>query len=399
MFDYRVKKTMTVCGLVCLMAASASALAAAPDSPQAASAVDRNAVAAQILGDWAGFPVPVDTQNNTPWGPIDLAGWVKTATVEQLLAASTATTFDGVVSALRSAVAKSPGAVVLAAGQPISASALGSLTDNLVYTPVTPCRIIDTRSTALGILAANTGRQFGISSANYSAQGGVATTCGIPLNATAVAINVVSTGQTGLGNLKVVESYGGVPNAAFLNYQPGVNTANAGISKVASVSSTIGLYIHSSNSASHAVVDIMGYFSALPIEHAITALSFGALNLAAASQTICKTGSFTPTRNGTARLVGNVSLQADATGSLGWSANTAYSTDAGTTWPVVATGYNVRGGAPASTWGGVSVHPLETVALTAGTAYMFGVYVARDGGTGTGNANDSRCMIRVDVEY
>ncbi len=134
--------------------------------------------------------------------------------------------------------------------------------EDLVYTPVTPCRIIDTRAPTPNILGPNSGRDFGITSSDYSAQGGQAASCGIPANASAVAINVVSTGQSGLGNLRVIQSGVAVPNVAFLNYRPGVNTANAGIARVAAPSSTNGLFIYSGGSQSHAVVDIMGYFSA-----------------------------------------------------------------------------------------------------------------------------------------
>ena len=145
----------------------------------------------------------------------------------------------------------------------VGASPIGGLAgQDLVYTPVTPCRIIDTRLPAPNILGPNSGRDFGITSSNYSAQGGQAASCGIPANASAVAINVVSTGQSGFGNLRVIQSGVAVPNVAFLNYQPRVNMANAGIARVAAPSSTNGLFIYSGGSQSHAVVDIMGYFSA-----------------------------------------------------------------------------------------------------------------------------------------
>ena len=388
------KKILTRFGLACLTAASMSAGAAQPDNPQAAAVVDRGALAAEVFETWANFRVPGDARNSTPWGVIDLNAWIKAATVEQLTAARMATTFDGVVRALRSGTSKVTGAVVLAAGQPVTTSALGSLTSDLVYTPVTPCRIIDTRLPTPAILGPNNGRQFGIVSTDYSAQGGQAASCGIPANVSAVAINVVSTGQTGIGNLKIVETWGGLPNASFLNYQQGVNLANAGISKVAFVSSTEGLYIHSTNSASHAVVDIMGYFSPGSQQAVSTETSGGALTLANAP-VICQV-SFTPTQNWTARPTSAVSLLADSAGSLGWGSYFVYSTDGGATWNFSSAIWVIRGGAPASTWGYSSTNPVDVLSLSSGTNYLFGIKVIRY--TGTGNSTDSRCGLRVALE-
>ncbi len=56
---------------------------------------------------------------------------------------------------------------------------LGSLSTDLVYTPVTPCRIMDTRNpgSISGILAAGTTRSFIAWGSSYAAQGGAATNC------------------------------------------------------------------------------------------------------------------------------------------------------------------------------------------------------------------------------
>ena len=388
------KRALALSSLVCLMAVSISTQAATPDNPN--PAIDRSVVAAQILGDWAGFPVPVDAQNNTPWGPIDLAGWVKAASVDQLLAASTATTFDAVVTALRPTTAKAPGAVALGSGQPISANALGSTTSDLVYTPVTPCRVIDTRLTVAGKLGPNSGRNFGISSSNYSAQGGEAASCGIPVGVSAVAINVISTGQTGYGNLKVTETGAAVPTAGFLNFQPGINTANAGISKVALVSSTQGLYIHSTGSASDAVVDIMGYFTQATRETPpkVEGVS-GAISFVTYDNFVCQVN-FTPTQNWTGKPVGYVSILADSAGTLGWWSSFAVSTNGGATWGYGTSIYFPTSSAPASGWGYSTVSPTDSVSLTAGVTYKFAIRVQRN--LGSGAAANSRCALKVELE-
>jgi hypothetical protein len=135
---------------------------------------------------------------------------------------------------------------------------------DLVFTPLTPCRIIDTR-TATGLLAGrigpDSGKQFQVNLGNYSAQGGIAGSCGLGFNVEAVAINLTSTDQTGPGNLRVVQTGGGVPNVSLLNYTPGVNLANAAVARARN-SGTDDIFIYSGVSASHVVVDIMGYFTA-----------------------------------------------------------------------------------------------------------------------------------------
>ena len=141
---------------------------------------------------------------------------------------------------------------------------LGSATNDLVFTPVTPCRIIDTRF-ASGVLAGrigpNSGKQFQVNMGNYSSQGGYAGSCGIPINPAAVAINVASTDQTGTGHIRVIVTGGGVPLAALLNYEAGTNISNAAVVRSLETG-TNDIFIYSGVSASHVVVDIMGYFAA-----------------------------------------------------------------------------------------------------------------------------------------
>ena len=85
---------------------------------------------------------------------------------------------------------------------------LGDISADLVYTPVTPCRIIDTRNpgSLTGIIAANTTRGFYASDpggncvTGYSCQGGSTTNCGVPHGpATAVMINYVAIGPAAAG--------------------------------------------------------------------------------------------------------------------------------------------------------------------------------------------------------
>ena len=284
----------------------------------------------------------------------------------------------------------SPGTVVVN----IIDDEAGAATSDLVYTPLTPCRIVDTRLPASAILGPNSGRDFGVVSSDYSAQGGQVGSCGVPAGVSAVVVNVVSTGQSGLGHLKVAETGASLPSAAFLNYQPGVNTANAGIAKVASASSTQGLYIYSANSASHAVVDITGYFTKPGSSQAVAVEGGGALDLAA-SKTVCQSAPFTPVQNWLARPSGAISLLANAS-ALGFSASFKYSTDAGTNWSYAAAGNLQRGGAAPASWGYAATNPADSLQLVAGTTYIFAIEVVRV--SGSGNAAGSQCSLQVTLE-
>jgi hypothetical protein len=78
-------------------------------------------------------------------------------------------------------------------------------TSELTYTPVNPCRIVDTRKTSAGMIGANTERDFHVfgNSSTISAQGGNPFGCPSPLDDPhAVHINMVAVNPTGKGNLQ-----------------------------------------------------------------------------------------------------------------------------------------------------------------------------------------------------
>ncbi len=80
-----------------------------------------------------------------------------------------------------------------------------AVTDELAYTPVTPCSIVDTRNTSAGIIGASTQRNFRVfgSGGTISAQGGNAAGCPSPLGQPLAAhINMVAVDPTGKGNLQ-----------------------------------------------------------------------------------------------------------------------------------------------------------------------------------------------------
>jgi hypothetical protein len=294
------------------------------------------------------LPTAVPSENISS-GESELIAALQGASAEKLLAASQAQTYEDALAALNGRWL-GPSVIPLEPGR--IPNTIGSTSGDLVFTPVTPCRIVDTRvATGLwaGRIGPNVGNWFSVNLADYSAQGGVATSCGLStaFDVSAVAINVTSTDQTGVGNLRAVDCGGGTPTVSLLNYTPGVNLANAAIIRSA-IGCPLGpggsndIYVYSTNAASHVIVDIMGYFAApvataldqtFPIS-AVVSVPAGAGGTA--SSPSCPTGysvtggscivssfqmhTVTTRRNGTTwfcsvenQSAGAVSLQAEAT--------------------------------------------------------------------------------------
>lgn len=138
---------------------------------------------------------------------------------------------------------------------------LGALGNDLVYTPIQPCRIVDTR-VAGGAIAANSTRNFiGINASNFTAQGGSATNCGtLGLSATALALNTTAVSPS-IAGYATVYPYGTTqPLASSVNYTAGAVVNNAIIAQIPNPLSSFDFTIYSF-AQSHYVVDIVGYFA------------------------------------------------------------------------------------------------------------------------------------------
>ena len=142
------------------------------------------------------------------------------------------------------------------------AAKFGDLNQDLVYTPVAPCRILDTRSTVAGAIAANSTRSFvSVNASSFSGQGGSATNCGtLGLNATAVAINLTAVTPSGAGYATAYPFGTTQPVAASVNYAAGDIVNNALIVQIPNPLSSFDFTIYTF-AQSHYVADIVGYFA------------------------------------------------------------------------------------------------------------------------------------------
>jgi hypothetical protein len=174
-------------------------------------------------------------------------------------------------SAARTQPPRARGATQALGGAPLAN--LGDGQSDLVYTPLTPCRIIDTRI-AGGPIAAGGTRDFQVTGNNLAAQGGSATGCGVPIfNATAAVINFVAVDAQGAGDLRITPFGTPMPLAAILNYAKIPGVANFNLANglpvaicAAGFSCTFDFTLQADASATDIVADVQGYFRSLRTE-------------------------------------------------------------------------------------------------------------------------------------
>jgi hypothetical protein len=161
--------------------------------------------------------------------------------------------------------AETPGALNQAISDKPVTQVLGDPTSDLVFFPLTPCRIIDTRSAAAGALTAGVARGFD-SQAPYTAQGGQAASCGIPgSDVPALVLTVVAVGPQGAGDLRIYPFNTTAPNASAINYAlpgTGLNIANTTVVPLTQdVLEANEFTILADVAGTHVVADVVGYFA------------------------------------------------------------------------------------------------------------------------------------------
>jgi hypothetical protein len=149
------------------------------------------------------------------------------------------------------------------AGAALNPNLLGSSNSDLVYTPVAPCRIVDTRN-AIGAFTSPGYRSYDLdgvtaAGANYSAQGGLAGSCNIPYGVvSAAALNITVTAGVSGGYLTAWD-LGTQPNASTINWIVGETLANTTIVPI-NPGGGADFKIYSSGGV-HVIVDVVGYFA------------------------------------------------------------------------------------------------------------------------------------------
>ncbi len=156
------------------------------------------------------------------------------------------------------------------------AAALGDATADLVFVPLEPCRILDTRQGNGTILMPGEVYSFQVAGVTeFGPQGGTLGGCGVPSGgaepvASAVVLNLIAIDPLGKGNM-LAWAYGEPqPFASSINYQklnPPMNIANGLIVPIAGTNLVpADLNLRVQFSPSHAIADVTGYFTRFPIE-------------------------------------------------------------------------------------------------------------------------------------
>jgi hypothetical protein len=109
----------------------------------------------------------------------------------------------------------------LGGSEPGATKTLGEIANDLVFVPVTPCRILDTRL-AGGVIAANTTRSFDVTAvSDYAIQGGAAGNCDGAGAAGSFAIAAINFTVV---NPVVGLTGGGLPGTGFITAYPFLGT-------------------------------------------------------------------------------------------------------------------------------------------------------------------------------
>jgi hypothetical protein len=217
--------------------------------PDSLLAVDthREAIVEKTIAAWPGgvSGEQAETLRRTLWG----------LRADRLLAVSLTPGMPGLLDVMATA----DRADDTAASHRVSTKALGDFGADLTYTPLTPCRIADTRN-AGGALAANNTRQFvGWTNTTFAAQGGAASDCGIPTATPALAINVYAVNPTNLGFIKLWPAGLAEPNVSTVNYEPPTVAIATGTILPVNFASSNAFWAKSPVQV-HMVVDVVGYF-------------------------------------------------------------------------------------------------------------------------------------------
>lgn len=222
-----------------------------------------------------------------------MLGTFTSADVGNLRRAASASTFDAMTGALFGGSS----AANLPRNRPLQ---IGDTENDLVFTPLPPCRILDTRQ-AGGILTGNTTRSFrGWTSNDFISQGGSATNCGIPENASVLLANVVAvnTAQS-VGYMTLYPSNTNQPNAATINFV-GSDIANQ-ISLKLCRPGCANQFTVFSTSNTHLVVDVYGYYMepvATPVDCVVQTETGNLLNLNLVNVTASCPAGYTATGGG-----------------------------------------------------------------------------------------------------
>lgn len=143
---------------------------------------------------------------------------------------------------------------------------LGSADKDIVFSPVTPCRILDTRNTS--ILSAGETRGFnGPGVISFQSQGGSAGNCNLLKNEpiAALVINFTIVNPSNGGYITAFPTTNSPrPLAATVNFSAGDVLGNNAVVKLSENELSYAFNVYTT-AQTHLVADVVGYFNAPPV--------------------------------------------------------------------------------------------------------------------------------------
>lgn len=255
-----MKKTVLFAASVC-MAVSALSLCTNAAAAEGKPRSERGRLVHQIVMKWGNHVQETYRSDVRNWTGAMAPTFAK-AKLDTLQRAANATNFDA-MNDLLLADGNAPAPVQAnAAKTQITARSLGDAATDLVFVPISPCRLFDTRITG-GPIAANTVRGFDVTAvSSYSFQGGSNTNCngvGAAGSFAAAVINFTVVTPSAAGYITAFPFGGTQPLAATVNYTAGSivgNVATVALDQGASANE-LSIYTFAQT---HVVGDIIGYF-------------------------------------------------------------------------------------------------------------------------------------------
>ncbi len=239
-----------------------SLCATAGTGGQKAPRTDRGELVHRIVMKWGGHVREAYRTDVHAWA-MNMVPVFARVSLPTLRRAAEAATFERMNDALIQTGAGSDAPVAsLPTASDVSQKAFGDNDRDLLFVPVTPCRILDTRL-AGGAIAANTTRGFDVTAvADYSFQGGAASNCGGVGSAgsfAAAAINFTVVTPSGGGYITAFPFGASQPVAATVNYSAGDIRGNFAVVRLDQGPSTNEMSVYTF-AQTHLVADIVGYF-------------------------------------------------------------------------------------------------------------------------------------------
>lgn len=234
-------------------------LAAVIAAPSAVAAdAEREALTRKLVDRWSGMVEDAYQIDGARWAR-EMQPAFELASLEELRAAAKATDFQAMNNAL---LPPAQGALSGLGADAARTKVLGDADRDLVFVPVTPCRIFDTRI-AGGAIAAGTTRGFDVTAvSNYSFQGGAGSNCGgvgAAGSFAAVVVNLTTVTPSNQGYITAFPFGATQPLSASLVYTPNSLVSNEVIIRLDQGASANEMSVFSS-AQTHLVGDVTGYF-------------------------------------------------------------------------------------------------------------------------------------------